>query len=124
MSLEMSMQSVPESLRPVAFKAVSGDECRALSEMVGKTLKIVAYFVHDCPTQAFDGSESSYKRLCLITDDNQLIASSSKPARECCELMHSMFGQPSPEKPWTVTVRERRTKRGYRALLIVPVQGS
>lgn len=118
--MDINSQTFSEQYIPKVISAINGLDCVGASEVVGEQLTVAYAFTHKYKTCLDDGRELEQRRLVLICEDGLVVATTSPSAIHCCENISGMLGLPTPEKKWLVTVTEKKTKRGFKTLIIAP----
>lgn len=93
-----------------------------VEELIGTEIAIVGIVAQAVMlTDEKTGEEVEAPRIGLILADGNTAGATSQGVLASCKTLAALYGLPSDDNPWTVTVRQVPTRKGYRTFELLPV---
>jgi hypothetical protein len=90
--------------------------------LIGMEISIVGLVVQTVAlVDEKTGEEVEAPRVALLLEDGTTAGATSVGVLNSCKTLTALYGLPSQDRPWLVTVRQVPTRKGYRTFELLPV---
>jgi Phage Single-stranded DNA-binding protein len=99
----------------------SANDPKRVGDAVGQTLDIQDVIVHRVEFADEDGVAVDAERVVFLTPKGEMWACVSSGVVRSVQLLAGMYGMPPWKPAMKVQVQQRRTRRGFQTLQLIPV---